>query len=58
MDEGFQRILATPSQRKQIQNYCKCDKSTVSLALAFKKNGKKCREVRAYAVNILKCQII
>lgn len=58
MYEGFQRILATPSQRKQIQSYCKCDKSTVSLALAFKKNGKKCREVRAYAVNVLKCQVI
>lgn len=58
MDNKFNRILATIEQRKQIERHCNCDKATVSRALTFKNNGKKSREVRAYAVNILKCQVI
>lgn len=58
MDDLFHRILASPKQRKQIGFYCNCDKSTISRALTFKNNGKKSREIRAYAVNVLKCQVI
>ena len=58
MDNKFNRILTTIEQRKQIELHCKCDKATISRALTFKNHGKKCREVRAYAVNVLKCQVI
>ena len=49
----MRKIICTSSQRHQLMEKYNCSKSKVSEALNFRRDSKKHREMRSYAVNIL-----